>query len=186
MFHDDQHGTAIISAAALLNGVELQGKKIEDVKVVFSGAGASAISCAKLYKDVGVKSENILMCDSRGVMYKGRGEGYNKYKEEFVAETDRRTLEDALVEGAAGRLRPKLMTVVCLMAGLAPLLWSQGVGADVMKRVAAPMFGGLASSFVLELAVLPALYAAWARREVTDTPAIATFEPGVPRGSARP
>lgn len=97
VFHDDQHGTAIISAAALLNGVELQGKKIEDVKVVFSGAGASAISCAKLYKDVGVKAENILMCDSRGVMYQGRGEGYNKYKEEFVAETDARTLADAMV-----------------------------------------------------------------------------------------
>ena len=97
VFHDDQHGTAIISAAALLNGLELQNKKPEDVKVVFSGAGASAISCAKLYKDVGVKSENILMCDSRGVMYKGRGSGFNKYKEEFVAETDARTLEDAMV-----------------------------------------------------------------------------------------
>ncbi len=97
VFHDDQHGTAIISAAALLNGLELQQKKIEDVKVVFSGAGAASISCAKLYKDLGVKAENILMCDSRGVMYKGRGEGYNKYKDEFVAETDARTLEDALV-----------------------------------------------------------------------------------------
>ena len=106
VFHDDQHGTAIISAAALLNGVELQGKKIEDVKVVFSGAGASAISCAKLYKDVGVKAENILMCDSRGVMYKGRGEG-NKYKEEFVAETDRRTLEDALVGATCSSGSPR-------------------------------------------------------------------------------
>ena len=96
VFHDDQHGTAIISAAALLNGIELQNKKIEDVKVVFSGAGASAISCAKLYKDVGVKPENILMTDSRGVMHKGRTEGINKYKEEFVADTDARTLEDAL------------------------------------------------------------------------------------------
>ncbi len=97
VFHDDQHGTAIISAAAILNGLEIQGKKIEDVKVVFSGAGAAAISCAKLYKDVGVKAENIIMCDSRGVMWKGRGEGYNKYKDEFVAETDARTLEDAMV-----------------------------------------------------------------------------------------
>jgi malate dehydrogenase (oxaloacetate-decarboxylating)(NADP+) len=97
VFHDDQHGTAIISAAAILNGLEIQDKKIGDVKVVFSGAGAAAISCAKLYKDVGVKAENIIMCDSRGVMYKGRGEGFNKYKDEFVVETDARTLADAMV-----------------------------------------------------------------------------------------
>lgn len=97
VFHDDQHGTAIISAAAILNGLELQDKKIAEVKVVFSGAGAAAISCAKLYKVIGVKAENILMCDSRGVMWKGRGEGLNKYKEEFVAETNARTLEDAMV-----------------------------------------------------------------------------------------
>jgi malate dehydrogenase (oxaloacetate-decarboxylating)(NADP+) len=64
VFHDDQHGTAIISAAALLNGLEIQGKKIDEVKVVFSGAGAASISCAKLYKDLGVKGENILMTDS--------------------------------------------------------------------------------------------------------------------------
>ena len=96
VFHDDQHGTAIISAAALLNGLEIQNKKIGDVKVVFSGAGAASISCAKLYKDLGVKGENIMMTDSRGVMYKGRGEGMNKYKEEFVADTEARTLEDAL------------------------------------------------------------------------------------------
>jgi malate dehydrogenase (oxaloacetate-decarboxylating)(NADP+) len=97
VFHDDQHGTAIISAAALLNGLEIQDKKIDEVKVVFSGAGAAAISCAKLYKDIGVKAENIIMCDSRGVMWDGRGEGYNKYKDEFVAKTDARTLEDAMV-----------------------------------------------------------------------------------------
>jgi malate dehydrogenase (oxaloacetate-decarboxylating)(NADP+) len=97
VFHDDQHGTAIISAAAILNGLEIQDKKIDEVKVVFSGAGAAAISCAKLYKVIGVKAENILMCDSRGVMWKGRGEGLNKYKEEFVAETNARTLEDAMV-----------------------------------------------------------------------------------------
>jgi malate dehydrogenase (oxaloacetate-decarboxylating)(NADP+) len=98
VFHDDQHGTAIISAAALLNGLEIQGKKLEDVKVVFSGAGAAAISCAKLYKDLGVKAENILMCDSRGVMHEGREGEYNKYKAEFVARTDARTLADALVD----------------------------------------------------------------------------------------
>ncbi len=97
VFHDDQHGTAIISAAAILNGLEIQDKKIDEVKIVFSGAGAAAISCAKLYKDIGVKAENILMCDSRGVMWKGRGEGFNKYKDEFVAETEARTLADAMV-----------------------------------------------------------------------------------------
>ena len=97
VFHDDQHGTAIITAAALLNALEIQDKKIENVKVVFSGAGAAALSCAKLYKDTGVKAENILMIDSRGVMYKGRNEGLNKYKEEFVSETSARTLADALV-----------------------------------------------------------------------------------------
>jgi malate dehydrogenase (oxaloacetate-decarboxylating)(NADP+) len=97
VFHDDQHGTAIITAAALLNACEIQDKKVEDVKVVFSGAGAAALSCAKLYKDIGVKAENILMTDSRGVMYKGRGEGLNKYKEEFVVDTSARTLADALV-----------------------------------------------------------------------------------------
>ena len=97
VFHDDQHGTAIISAAALLNGLEIQGKRIEDVKVVFSGAGAAAVSCARLYKDLGVRAENILMTDSRGVMWEGRGEGFNKYKDEFVAKTDARTLEDAMV-----------------------------------------------------------------------------------------
>ena len=97
VFHDDQHGTAIISAAALLNGLEIQDKKIDEVKVVFSGAGAAAISCAKLYKDLGVKAENILMTDSQGVMWDGRGKGFNKYKDEFVAKTDARTLEDAMV-----------------------------------------------------------------------------------------
>jgi malate dehydrogenase (oxaloacetate-decarboxylating)(NADP+) len=97
VFHDDQHGTAIISAAALLNGLEIQGKKIGDAKIVFSGAGAAAISCAKLYKDFGVKPENLVMCDSRGVMWKGRDNDYNKYKQEFVVETKARTLADALV-----------------------------------------------------------------------------------------
>ncbi len=97
VFHDDQHGTAIISAAALLNALEIQDKRVDEVKIVFSGAGAAAISCAKLYKDIGVKAENIIMCDSRGVMWKGRGEGYNKYKEEFVAETKARTLAEAMV-----------------------------------------------------------------------------------------
>jgi malate dehydrogenase (oxaloacetate-decarboxylating)(NADP+) len=96
VFHDDQHGTAIISGAALLNAIELVGKKLSDVKVVFSGAGASAIACAKLYKDLGVSGDNILMVDSKGVLYEGRTAGMNEYKQEFVVRTNARTLSDAL------------------------------------------------------------------------------------------
>jgi len=95
VFHDDQHGTAIISAAGLLNAVELNGKKIKDLKVVVNGAGASAISCAKLYIALGVKKENVIMLDSRGVLNHGRKD-LNKYKKEFVVDTERETLEDAL------------------------------------------------------------------------------------------
>jgi Cu(I)/Ag(I) efflux system membrane protein CusA/SilA len=73
-------------------------------------------------------------------------------------------LEDAIVEGAAKRIRPKLMTVLTMMIGLVPVLWSTGTGADVMKRIAAPMVGGLATSFLLELTVYPAIFAIWKRR----------------------
>ncbi len=96
VFHDDQHGTAIISGAALLNALEIVGKKIEDVKVVYNGAGASGIACAKFHISLGVRPENVLMCDSAGVIYKGRPKGMNVYKEEFAVETDARTLADAL------------------------------------------------------------------------------------------
>ncbi len=95
VFHDDQHGTAIISGAALVNAVELVGKKIDEVNVVFNGAGASGIACAKFYIALGVRKENILLCDSMGVIYKGREKGMNPYKEEFARDTDFRTLEDA-------------------------------------------------------------------------------------------
>ncbi len=98
VFHDDQHGTAIISAAALINAAEIVNKKMEDLKLVVSGAGASAISCAKHYTNFGVKMENIAMVDSTGVIYRGREKGMNKYKEEFAIETDARTLEDAMVD----------------------------------------------------------------------------------------
>ena len=95
VFHDDQHGTAIISAAGLLNAIELVDKKIEDLRVVVNGAGASAISCAKLYIAMGIKAENVLMLDSRGVL-NTRREGLNKYKMEFVRETRADSLEDAM------------------------------------------------------------------------------------------
>jgi len=96
VFHDDQHGTAIISGAALLNAVEVTDKKIDEIKVVFSGAGAAGIACATFYLSLGVKPENLLMVDSKGVIYKGRTEGMNQYKERFAVETDARTLTDAM------------------------------------------------------------------------------------------
>src|SRR5512147_2717113 len=96
VFHDDQHGTAIISSAGLANALEIVGKKHEDVRVVISGAGASAISCAELAIRWGVKRENIMLCDSKGVVYKGRTVGMNKYKERFALDTDCRTLSDAI------------------------------------------------------------------------------------------
>lgn len=99
VFHDDQHGTAIITTAALINALELAGKKPEDVKVVINGAGAAGIACAKMFMLIGVKKENIIMCDSRGVIYKGRQAGMNPYKEQFATDLPVRTLEEA-VEGA--------------------------------------------------------------------------------------
>lgn len=99
VFHDDQHGTAIISAAALINAVDLAGKRMEDVKLVVSGAGASAISCVRHYLNFGLKQENVILCDSKGPLYKGRKDGLNKYKEEFLVDTDARSLSDAM-EGA--------------------------------------------------------------------------------------
>ena len=97
VFHDDQHGTAIISAAGLLNALELTGKKIEEVRVVFNGAGASAISCAAHYCNLGVRRENILMCDTKGVIYEGRTEHMNVYKARYANQTEARTLAEALV-----------------------------------------------------------------------------------------
>ncbi len=96
VFHDDQHGTAIISAAAFLNALEITKKKIGDVKVVFSGAGAAGIACAKLYLDLGVKPENMVLVDSKGVIHDGRTDGMNKYKAQFARKTSARTLADAL------------------------------------------------------------------------------------------
>jgi len=96
VFHDDQHGTAIISGAALLNAVELAGKRLDQIRLVINGAGASAIACAEHYVALGVKRENIIMCDSKGVIYKGRKEGMNAYKERFAQPTELRTLAEAL------------------------------------------------------------------------------------------
>ncbi|MEO1953240.1 MAG: malic enzyme-like NAD(P)-binding protein [Campylobacterales bacterium] len=93
VFHDDQHGTAVITTAGLMNVVEMSGKKVEDLKVVVIGAGAAGIACAKMYKQLGVK--NITMLDSKGVIHSGRDD-LNKYKKLFAFDTDDRTLEDAI------------------------------------------------------------------------------------------
>ena len=98
VFHDDQHGTAIISGAGLLNSLEITGRKIEDLKIVVCGAGAAAISCSRLYVSLGVRRENIVMCDSKGVINKKRKD-LNKYKQEFVTSRDIDTLEQS-VKGA--------------------------------------------------------------------------------------
>jgi len=97
VFHDDQHGTAIISAAALLNAIELTGRRIEDVRVVFNGAGAAGIACALYYVSLGVRRENLILCDSGGVIHRGREQGMNRYKEALAAETGARSLADAMV-----------------------------------------------------------------------------------------
>jgi malate dehydrogenase (oxaloacetate-decarboxylating)(NADP+) len=96
VFHDDQHGTAIISGAALMNALELVGKDIRKVKVVFNGAGAAGIACAEHYVRLGVRRENIILCDTKGVVYRGRREGMNPYKDRFAQETDKRTLAEAM------------------------------------------------------------------------------------------
>jgi len=95
VFHDDQHGTAIISGAAMVNACELTGKRLEQVRVVVNGAGASGIACAEHYISLGVKRENITMVDTKGVIYKGRTEGMNEYKARFAKQTAARTLADA-------------------------------------------------------------------------------------------
>ena len=96
VFHDDQHGTAIITGAALLNYLELTGKKMEELRVVISGAGAAGIASAELYIDLGITPENLILCDSQGAIYKGRTSGMNKWKERYAVETEARSQFDAM------------------------------------------------------------------------------------------
>ena len=96
VFHDDQHGTAIIAAAGLINALHLTGRDVRDIKVVSSGAGAASIACVELIKAMGVKHENVLMCDRSGVVYQGREDGMNQWKSAHAVKTDARTLADAL------------------------------------------------------------------------------------------
>ncbi|PCD76643.1 NADP-dependent malic enzyme [Pseudothioclava arenosa] len=97
VFHDDQHGTAVICAAGLINALEISGKKIEDCKIVLNGAGAAGIACLELVKAMGAKHDNCIMCDTKGVIYQGRTEGMNQWKSAHAAVTEARTLEEAMV-----------------------------------------------------------------------------------------
>ncbi len=96
VFHDDQHGTAVICAAGLLNALFLTGKKIEDVKIVLNGAGAAGIACIELIKAMGAKHDNCIACDTKGVIYQGRTDGMNQWKSAHAAKTQDRSLEDAM------------------------------------------------------------------------------------------
>ena len=110
VMHDDQHGTAIITSAALMNASEMMGKNISDMKVVVVGAGASAIACSTMYKELGVK--NLIMCDSKGVIHKGRTD-LNKYKKEFITKTDITTMNEAFKDAdmVLGLSKPGTFTV---------------------------------------------------------------------------
>lgn len=96
VFHDDQHGTAVICAAGLINALYLSGKKVEDCKIVLNGAGAAGIACLELIKSMGAKHDNCIMCDTKGVIYQGRTEGMNQWKSAHAAKTDARTLKEAM------------------------------------------------------------------------------------------
>src|SRR5690606_9556022 len=99
VFHDDQHGTAIIAAAGLINALHLTGRNLKDAKLVCNGAGAAAIACVDLVKAIGFNPANVIICDTKGVIYRGRGEGMNQWKGAHAVDTDKRTLEEAM-EGA--------------------------------------------------------------------------------------
>ncbi|MBN1956586.1 MAG: NADP-dependent malic enzyme [Desulfuromonadales bacterium] len=116
VFHDDQHGTAIISAAGMLNALEIIGKDVSKAKMVVNGAGAAGIACANLAITMGIDKNNVILCDTKGVIYKGRTEGMNEYKERLAADTDARTLADAMVGAdiffgvsAKGALTPEML-----------------------------------------------------------------------------
>ncbi|MDE4134721.1 NADP-dependent malic enzyme [Phaeobacter sp. QD34_3] len=96
VFHDDQHGTAVICAAGLINALHISGKKIEDVKIVLNGAGAAGIACIELLKSMGARHDNCIVCDTKGVIYQGRTEGMNQWKSAHAVKTELRTLEEAM------------------------------------------------------------------------------------------
>jgi malate dehydrogenase (oxaloacetate-decarboxylating)(NADP+) len=96
VFHDDQHGTAIIAAAGLINAAHLTGRDLKDIRMVVNGAGAAGIACAEIVKGLGIPHDNLLLCDTRGIVYQGREEGMNQWKSAHAAKSDRRTLAEAL------------------------------------------------------------------------------------------
>ncbi len=97
VFHDDQHGTAVITVAAMINALDLISKKFEDIRIVASGAGAAAIACLDLLVKVGAKKDNITICDTKGVIYKGRTDGMNEWKEKYAIDTKNRTIDEAMI-----------------------------------------------------------------------------------------
>ena len=97
VFHDDQHGTAIISAAGLINALHLTGRDIKNTKLVCNGAGAAGIACLELLKAIGFTPENLILCDTKGVIYQGRSDGMNQWKSAFAIKTSARTLAEAFV-----------------------------------------------------------------------------------------
>ncbi len=116
VFHDDQRGTAVITAAALINALEISGKTIGGVSIVINGAGAAGIACAKFLLYTGVSRQQIVMCDSHGVLYRGRSVGMNPYKEQLVADTEKRTLADVMAgadvfigNSVAGAVTPEIL-----------------------------------------------------------------------------
>ncbi|MGF1549944.1 MAG: NADP-dependent malic enzyme [Sphingomonadaceae bacterium] len=138
IFHDDQHGTAIITAAGLINACHLTGRELGEVKVVVNGAGAAAIACTELIKSMGVKPDKVVMCDRKGVIYEGREEGMDQWKSAHAAPTDERTLEEALAGAdiflglsVGGALKPEWMKkmadepIVFAMANPEPEIWPE-------------------------------------------------------------
>jgi malate dehydrogenase (oxaloacetate-decarboxylating)(NADP+) len=116
VFHDDQHGTAIIATAALINALQITGRSLKDFKLVCNGAGAAAIACVELVKSLGVPNDNVILCDSKGVVYKGRTDGMNQWKSAHAVDTDKRSLEDAMTGAdvffglsVAGALTPQMV-----------------------------------------------------------------------------
>ncbi len=96
VFHDDQHGTAIVAAAALTNALEITNKQIQNTRIIINGAGAAGIACAKMFLSLGIASENLILCDTKGVIYKGREQGINPWKVKYANDTNTRTLEEAI------------------------------------------------------------------------------------------
>src|SRR5208337_1578299 len=142
VFHDDQHGTAIISAAGLINALELTGREIKTTKVVCNGAGAAGIACLELLRAIGFRPENLILCDTKGVIYEGRTEGMNQWKSGFAVKTAARTLTDAMegadvffglsVKGAVTREMVKVMApnpIIFAMANPDPEITPEEVAA---------------------------------------------------------